>query len=210
MATFTTKKEAVAFVGGLSGPSKMPCDSWNIPADKCDVGMKLRAVKGTVCSVCYAKKGRYPTGTVKNALARRLQLWEEDRAGWRDAMVHLIQGKSHFRFFDSGDLQGEAMLADIVEIARRCPETGIWLPTREYALVRKFFATNERPENLIVRVSAPRIDGAPPAWWPLTSTVHKTKKPIGFKCPAPDNENKCGGCRACWDPKVTNVSYSAH
>ena len=29
-------------------------------------------------------------------------------------------------------------------------------------------------------------------------------------CPAPEQENYCGACRACWDRKVKVVSYRRH
>ena len=66
------------------------------------------------------------------------------------------------------------------------------------------------PKNLIVRVSAPMIDGAPPKRFELTSTVHKVGAPIDHECNAHNQENKCQDCRACWDPSIKNVSYKYH
>ena len=51
----------------LSNTSKMPCKSWGIPASSCKTGAKLRKVKGSVCSGCYAHKGAYSWKAVKNA-----------------------------------------------------------------------------------------------------------------------------------------------
>jgi len=63
-----TKKEANNIVGGLSETYKMPCKSYNIPAELCITGSKLRKINNSVCSDCYACKGRYNFGNVQNAL----------------------------------------------------------------------------------------------------------------------------------------------
>ena len=62
------------------------------------------------------------------------------------------------------------------------------------------------PENLVVRLSAAMIDGAPPEGFPHTSTVVTSCA----SCPAPQQNNECGTCRACWNPEVKNVSYHKH
>ena len=65
-------KEAKEITGGLSSPSKMPGYAYNLPAWECVTGVKLQAVEGSVCSGCYAMKGRYRFSNVKDALNRRL------------------------------------------------------------------------------------------------------------------------------------------
>ena len=52
-------KDIESTVGTLSAPSKMPCFSFSIPAKLCITGQKLRDVKNSICSKCYALKGRY-------------------------------------------------------------------------------------------------------------------------------------------------------
>lgn len=47
-------KAAVAAIGGLSSPSKMPCHGYSIPAQACKVGSLLRNVSGSACAHCYA------------------------------------------------------------------------------------------------------------------------------------------------------------
>ena len=67
-------KEAVKITGSMTRTSKMPGLSYSLPAWECQVGSKLRAVKGSVCSGCYALKGnytRYPA--IKAAQYYRLQ-----------------------------------------------------------------------------------------------------------------------------------------
>jgi hypothetical protein len=59
MAAIETIEGAIAVVHTLSNPGKMPWLSYSIPASTCKLGAALAKVKGTVCNICYAKKGRY-------------------------------------------------------------------------------------------------------------------------------------------------------
>jgi hypothetical protein len=43
--------------------------------------------------------------------------------------------------------------------------------------------------------------------WANTSTVVSGE---GRTCPAPDQDNECKDCRACWDKSVPNVAYGKH
>ena len=52
------KKQAREITGGLSKPSKMPGPAHNLPAAACTTGAKLAKIPGSVCSGCYALKGR--------------------------------------------------------------------------------------------------------------------------------------------------------
>jgi hypothetical protein len=202
---------ANSICGGLSYPSKMPCPAYSLPAKDCITGSELRKVKGSTCASCYACKGRYGFSNVQAAMQRRLDSLNHPQ--WIDALCYLITDSQnfHFRWHDSGDLQSIAHFANIVEIANRLPKVKFWLPTRERKLVldyqRLFGAI---PKNLVVRVSAAMVDGAPPESCANTSTVHRREKPAGRACPAPQQNNQCGTCRACWNPRVKNVSYSFH
>lgn len=105
--------------GGLSAPSKMPWYGWSISAYRCITGGKLRAIENSVCSDCYACKGRYRFDNVQAAQERRLGQFDTDPVEWAVSMVMLLDGKSrgeqqHFRWFDSGDLQSKTMLEAIV------------------------------------------------------------------------------------------------
>ena len=60
---------------------------------------------------------------------------------------------------DSGDLQGENYLRNIVRIAQEVPDVSMWLPTREAAVMR---AVGEFPPNLTMR-SSPGAGRAAPA-----------------------------------------------
>ena len=196
-------KEAKAITGGLSQPNKMPGYAYNIPAWHCTTGSKLVNVKDSVCSGCYALKNRYIMPVQQAAMTRRLEALTHPQ--WVQAMTALISGHKYFRWHDSGDLQGAQHLKNIFEVCNQTPGTSHWLPTREHSLL-SLMDPDVVPKNLIIRVSATKVDGRAPGWWPWTSTVSTEMK----SCPAPDQGGKCKSCRACWSRDVQNVVYAKH
>lgn len=204
MSALTDARE---YVGGLSNPSKIPGKAYGLPAQKCNVGGKLRQIEGSTCFDCYAyDRGMYVMPNVKTAQERRLAAIS--RPDWVRQMAIAIGKGPYFRWHDSGDIQSEKHLNDIVEVAKLTPHVQHWLPTREAALVSKL---KEIPDNLTIRVSAAMVDGPRPKRFINTSTVHNKLIPINSHiCPAPQQDNKCGDCRACWDSAVPNVSYHQH
>jgi hypothetical protein len=208
--------EAKQITGGLSSPSKMPGKAYNLSAFKCQTGSILSQNPNSVCSGCYARKGRYGFPMVQKALNKRLDSLSNPR--WVDAMVTLIKKQSpeHFRWHDSGDIQSLAHLLQIEAVANATPDTMHWLPTKEYGYVTQYLrlATNP-PWNLIIRVSAPNVNQYPPLLRPGTvqsMVVSDTSIPRKgvYQCPAPTQGNKCGDCRACWDPTIETVAYHKH
>ena len=197
------KKEANEIVGGLSTPGKMPCPSINLPAVACVTGAKLARVPGTTCHGCYALKGRYNFKYTKIAMARRLEALKDSR--WVRAMVTLMQGRKYFRWHDSGDIQSAWHLKRILEVCKQTPSTKHWLPTREAQLLQ-YLDPDIIPPNLIIRLSATKVDGAAGKSWPWTSTVSTTTK----TCPAPNQGGKCLDCRSCWSRDIKNVVYAKH
>ena len=199
------KYEAEEITGGLSAPGKMPEGSYNLPASMCQTGAKLRLVPDTPCYECYAFNGRYNFPNVKDALARRLASLTHPR--WVEAMGVLVQGKKHFRWHDSGDLQSVQHLKNIFEVCKLTPDTMHWLPTQE----RKFLPlnTDSIPKNLLIRLSNAKNDTKPGRAWDHWSTVVTTPR-AGHVCPAPDQGNVCGSCRACWSKDVKEVQYRIH
>ena len=196
-------KDAKKITGSMTRTKKMPGLSYSLPAWECITGAKLRKVPGSVCAGCYALKGnytRYPA--IKAAQYYRLaSLMEPD---WIPAMVTQIKRQKFFRWHDAGDLQSVQHLKNIFEVCKQTPSTEHWLPTRE----RKFLplSTDSIPKNLLIRLSSHKVDQGPVKSWPWTSTVSTTTK----TCPARDQGNKCLDCRACWDRKVSNVTYPKH
>ena len=199
--------------GGLSNTSKMPGFSYSLPTEACGVGAVLSNVPDSPCSKCYAKRGNYRWPNVKRVLATRLASLADER--WVEAMVALInytslerRGKrsKYFRWHDSGDLQSPAHLEAIFEVCRQTPGVHHYLPTKEYRLIKE--NAHQVPDNLVIRVSAPRWDQGPVNMGlGTTSTVHRDSTPVGFACPSQDQDHRCGDCRACWDASVSNISY---
>ena len=199
------KKEAKEITGGLTYTTKMPGPSYNTPASRCLTGAKLRNVKNSVCSSCYALKGNYKRfPKVEEALERRFQ--SLGHVSWVTAMATLIKGHKFFRWHDAGDLQSMQHLENIFEVCRLTPDTQHWMPTRE-ARFLSLMDPDIVPSNLIIRMSSHMIDQPPVKFWPWTSTVTSGHD---ASCPAPKQGNKCGSCRACWSRDVKTVSYGKH
>ena len=196
-------KEAWTLVGGLSKPSKMPGWSIGIPAAECKTGNKLKLIPNSVCSGCYAEKGCYVFKVVQEAQYKRLEAIQHH--DWVLAMATLINSKKPdvFRWHDSGDVQDVDHLEKIFKVCELTPSKRHWMPTRE-AWIKDHM--HKAPANLVVRFSSPMIDQGPVKSWPNTSTVSTKSR----TCPAPDNNNECGDCRACWDPLVKNIEYGKH
>ena len=197
------KKEANIIVGGLSATGKMPCPSINLPAVACVTGSKLAKVPGTTCHGCYALKGRYRFPNVKEAMDRRLKALSDSR--WVRAMVVLMKDRKFFRWHDSGDIQSAWHLKRILEVCKQTPNTKHWLPTREAKLLA-LMNPNIIPPNLIIRLSATKVDGAASKSWPWTSTVSTKDK----TCPAPNQGGKCLDCSACWSRDIQIITYAKH
>lgn len=149
--------------------------------------------------------GRYRFGKVQDKLEERYQ--ELFNTLWTPSMVFLVRwyADEYFRFFDSGGLQGENHLRNILTIAENVPDVKMWLPTREADLFQK---VGRFPENLTVRLSGNMIDGKLPAW-PTMSVVSRNGGE-GHFCSSRQQNNSCGSCRACWDESISNVVYSLH
>jgi len=208
-----TIKSAVAIVGSLSKPSKMPGFGYSTPADKCIKGSIMRKVVNSICFFCYAHKGRYVFPNVIAAMTKRFNSLK--RIDWVDIMTFMINKREKtgfFRWHDSGDVQGVWHLEKIAEIARRLPHIQFWLPTREYSFVREWMELNRKPDNLVIRLSALMMDGAPPIALAkkLGLTTSGARSDKSYSCPASAQGNECKDCRACWDDTVENIDYKKH
>ena len=195
-------KEAIKITEGFTRTSKMPGLSYSLPAWECKTGSQLRKVKGSVCASSYALKGnytRYPA--IKAAQYRRLEAMKHP--DWVQAMAAVIKRQKWFRWHDAGDVQDQQHLNKIFEICRLTPDTNHWLPTRE-AWIKDHLAS--KPDNLMIRFSAPMVDQAAPDSWPNTSEVVTA----GATCPAAQQDNECRDCRNCWNPEIKVIKYGKH
>ena len=194
-------KEAAAITGSMTRTSKMPGLSYSLPAWECKTGSKLRKIKNSVCSMCYALKGNYTRYKAIKA-AQYVRLASLTNKLWTAAMVAQIQRQKYFRWHDAGDVQDLQHLNKIFEVCRLTPDTKHWMPTRE-AWTKDHLAS--KPDNLVIRFSPPMI-GQKNMTWPNSSMVVLKDA----SCPAPSQGGKCGDCRQCWDPAVQVVSYGKH
>lgn len=218
-----TKEEALSVLkehtGGLSSPSKMPCHSYNLPAQECKVGKKLVTVKNSTCNNCYALKGRYNFGNVKNAMYTRFNLL--DKKLWKEALtieIALREKSSYFRWHDSGDLQDESHLNKIIDIAEYLPNIKFWLPTREYKLVDS--CTRSIPKNLVIRQSAHMNDSYKEVKNKNINSIVVSDENIFTNmnlsnakvCHATrkNSSHKCEECRECWNENTQTIAYLKH
>jgi hypothetical protein len=204
------------------GNSKMPGTVFSTDAFACKVGSKLAKVKGSVCHGCYARKLQKLRPAVdkgwKNNYARSVKNIAENFDRWtQDAAFQIIRqsvktGVKYHRWFDSGDLDSVDMLRAIVEVCKITHDTKHWLPTREAKIVQEYRKKyGPEPDNLIIRISATMIGDKPITGHEHTSTVHRKGEQVyGHECLAPQQDNECKDCRACWSKDVTNVSYKKH
>lgn len=198
-----------ALIGGLAEPGKMPWYSYSTPAENCQIGSKLRKVAGSPCDTCYALGGRYRFFRVKNALARRFERMQNFPrfAEYFSALLfkraEKVKPKDRFfRWFDAGDIQNENDLDIICFIALANPGISFWLPSQEHEIIAGY--GYHFPSNLLVRLSSRRKRKAAPI---TDYSVGSSIGGPGYVCEADKREHTCGPCRACWDPKVRNISY---
>lgn len=227
LASRMSPSDAEDIAGSLGQPSKMPGAAYGLDAFACRVGGQLVDDPRSTCHGCYARKNFYRSW--RPAIVAR----ERREAGihhpyWVEAMICLITdyvdlgGEPAFRWHDSGDLHGAWHLAAIVAVCEATPHVRHWLPTREYADVVEFLRCGGRiPVNLAVRLSAHYVGeraAVPPELAHLpTSTTHRlgiappAREKGAIVCHAIDSPvNMCRRCRACWDGRVSNVSYRMH
>lgn len=212
-----TVAEATEICGGLSYTSKMPCASYGLPAKHCQAGSRLAAREGSVCSKCYALKGRYIFNTVLTAQHRRMATLTHPR--WCEAVATLIllDGHSHFRWHDSGDVQSVSHLRNIARVAELLPHVQFWLPTRELYTLNTWLGETRGviPSNLTVRVSRAMIDGSKltlPTLWRTAGVVESgvAKLKADTSCPAWQQQGACLLCRKCWQRDEPVVIYPLH
>ena len=195
-------KEAQAITGSMTRTSKMPGLSYSLPAWECKTGTKLRKIRNSVRSASYALKGNYTRYKAIKA-AQYVRLASLNNELWTAAIVTQIKRQKYFRWHDAGDVQDLQHLNKIYEVCRLTPGTKHWMPTRE-AWIKDHL--DSKPDNLVIRFSAPMIDQAAPASWPNSSEVVTE----GATCPAPQQGNSCGDCRNCWNPEIKTIKYGKH
>jgi len=209
----TLKKAKRLTGGGISNVNKkMPGYTYGLSAKRCRTGAKLVKIPGSTCSGCYALKANYFYPSVKIGHSRRLR--SINNKTWTVAMIQLINHyeKDFFRWHDSGDIQTVDHLRKICAVAAGTPDIQHWLPTRETRILKEFKeAGGAIPSNLVIRLSATMVNGAPGKSHEHSSTVHtKDAPPIGEACNASKQGGRCLDCRSCWNSDIRNISYEKH
>jgi len=206
-----TLKQATQIIGGYTTTTKMPTISYSISAKDCITGSKLRCLKNSVCSDCYALKGNYVRFGKNMEKAQNKRLKAITSKDWTNAMIYIMHNQKRvvnsglFRWHDSGDLQSIEHLQKIVDIAKQTPNIKHWLPTKESKFINNY--KGDIPKNLIIRLSGSFIDGKAPIY-KNTSTVVSNKNKA--TCRSFENNGQCKDCRKCWDSSIKNVSYLNH
>ena len=195
--------EALKIIGGsLSKPSKMPGWSIGLPAKECKTGGKLQ--KGSVCYDCYALKGCYVFKVVQDAQYRRLAAIQSPQ--WVTAMAHLINSKKAGCVSDGTTAATSRIwiiLKKFMKSVELTPAKRHWMPTRE-AWIKDHLT--DKPNNLVIRFSAPMVNQRAPESWPNSSEVVTA----GATCPAAQQDNECRDCRNCWNSDIKVIKYGKH
>ena len=126
--------DAKKITGSLTRTSKMPGLSYSLPAWECKTGSKLRKIKNSVCSMCYALKGNYTRYKAIKA-AQYVRLNSLKNSLW--------------------------VAANIYEVCKLTPQIKHWMPTRE-AWIKKHL--DSKPDNLVIRFSPPMIGQQNNSW----------------------------------------------
>lgn len=205
---------------------KLDFTDYSLSAFDCVTGTKLRKLKNSVCSNCYACKGQYRFSNVQNCYKIRKSIINNSLWKIETYLPILLQHykKQYFRWNSSGDIQSVEHLQAIVNIALKCPEITFWLPTKEIKFVHKFIKNNKIPSNLIIRISNYFINDN--KFWASKSlkNMHfstvdlddsKKINKFSIDCPAYKSRKntdlgRCGGCKACYNSKVKNINYKSH
>ena len=195
--------------------SKMPGTTFAMDSFACITGSKLRKIEGTPCHSCYAIKLQKLRPSVDKGWKANSAKWSASEPDqWSQAMAFLIKRRNtdgYHRWFDGGDLASVAQLQAIVDVCLMTPEVKHWLPTQERGMVKQYLANGGTfPSNLVVRISAAKVDTALAGHANTSNVITKNADATGQECLAYTRKQNCGDCRACWDPKVSNVSYRKH
>ena len=209
-------KEAKQFGNISKGNTKMPGTTFAIDAFSCNVGSKLAKIEGTPCFSCYARKLQKLRPSVDQGWKANLAKWQQaNKSEWVQAMTFQINRYNvdgYHRWFDSGDLQSLEMLRNIIDVALLTPHIKHWLSTQERGIVEAYRKQyGQEPSNLVIRVSASKVDAKTMPRFANTSMVFtKHGKALGKECKARTRGNQCGDCRACWSKDVEVIAYPKH
>lgn len=167
--------------------------------------------------VCYAIDSycQYPAVTV-NRVENTMQLRDDIDKHFDDIYETAIAyGVDVIRYTESGEIETAKQFDKVIELSDKLPDVEIYLYTKNYDVLYKFFENRELPKNVTVLISIWGNTGVD-AW--LTLKHHKGVKAfvvnndeikVDAMCPAyRKDENgkvkrvksdavKCGNCKLC-------------
>ena len=197
----------------LSKTAKLGTYSWSLQAiETCPGSKDADGNLVPACSGCYATTGCYNFPDTKAVRATNKEAWKSET--FVSDFIQALNKKSHFRWFDSGDMYSLDLAHKMLAIMEATPNTKHWLPTRmkKFSKFASVISRMEALPNVMVRFSSDAVDGT------YTKGVHgSTILPDAsmadsntFVCSAPNQGGKCLDCRACYDKSVPVVGYIAH
>ena len=197
----------------LSVTSKLGVKSWSLQAlETCPGSIGDNGELVPACSGCYATAGTYHYANVKKVRADNKEAWKMNT--FVSDFVEALQNERYFRWFDSGDMYTLELAEKMYTIMLQTPWVNHWVPTRmqKFSKFADIIAKMNALDNVKVRFSSDSVTGE------YTNGLHgSTILPSAdnadmntFVCKAPENEGKCGTCRACYDKNVNLIGYIAH
>lgn len=194
---------------------KVACLSYGLSPILSCPGMVLG--KDSVCSDCYACRGRYGLPSPKQGHIRRLLAFVSDKNMWVEKVIsqlrhHLSLGEKYVRIHDSGDFFSTEYIAAWEEIAATVPSMRFFAPTRVYHLAEYLPALqslNTR-RNVTVRPSALWIDQEADVVPGLSAPANVARN--HGNCPAVEKHGTCvsAHCRKCWNAPEKTVTFRRH
>lgn len=197
----------------LSKTAKLGTYSWSLQAvETCPGAVGKDGNLVPACSGCYATTGCYHFPDTVALRANNKEAWKADT--FVSDFIKALTKKTHFRWFDSGDMYALELAEKMYQIMLATPNTKHWLPTRmhKFPKFQAIIAKMTALPNVMVRPSSDEIDGT------YTKGVHgSTILPTAdmadsntFVCNAPNQGGKCLDCRACYDKSINVIGYIAH
>jgi hypothetical protein len=117
--------------------------------------IKQKDNKEIICNVCYSFKGLNFRKSMVNVLQKNSNLLSNSIIEW-DNLPRIFD--LYFRFSSHGELINEIHLENLNNICLKNPKTTFTLWSKRFDIVKKFYDNNDKPSNLILIYSNPKLD----------------------------------------------------
>lgn len=214
--TITTKKQKLLKQSGvvkLSETSKLGTYSWSLLSfDHCPGARDANGEAVEVCSGCYSRDGNYRFKNVKKVREDNWEAWRQE--SFVEDFIHVLQGHTHFRFFDSGDAATKQLAEKIYQICLACPNTLFWIPTRSFKIpkINEVLEKIAALPNVALRHSSDNYNQIldTDSLNSVVITESNLDNPAVKNCSAFYQDGKCLDCRDCYDKSIKTIGYIAH